>query len=118
MGANNAIYPQGNVLTNCCLPHSTSTFPEWHKHRGKQNRTHVRSLARCPVCCYKEQPWTWNPGRLAPRPGTLLTHHDAASIQVHHMLRQLVKPRQVLWLFFPLTFHQGDASQTERVSRA
>ena len=59
---------------------------------------------------------TWKPGGPVPRPGTLPTHHTARSVQVHHTLRQLVKPRQVLWLFFPLTFHQGDASQTERVS--
>lgn len=35
-----------------------------------------------------------------PGPGTLPTHHTARSVQVHHTLRQLVKPRQDLWLFF------------------
>lgn len=104
MGANNAICPRGHVLTNSC----TSTCLEWHEHRGKQNRTRVwLDLAQCPARCYPEYPWTWNPGRLVPRPGTLPTHLAASSIQVHRAPRQLVKPRQVLWLFFPLTFHQG-----------
>lgn len=59
---------------------------------------------------------TWNPGGLVPRPGTLPTHHTARSVQVHHTLRQLVKPRQVLWLFFSADFSPGGRQPNRAVS--
>lgn len=61
---------------------------------------------------------TWKPGGLVPRPGTLPTHHTARSVQVHHTLRQLVKPRQVLWLFFSADFSPGGCQPNRAGVRA
>lgn len=100
MGANNTIYPtrQGfDQLLSTSVP-----------HRGQQNRARLElSIMPGLVLCVADLEFELSP---APGPGTLLTHRSVSSLQVHHMLRQLVKPRQVPWLFFPLTFHQGDAS--------
>lgn len=87
------------------------------QRRGEQDRTHDGSLARLPGTLLGGADLALG-SQVARFPGLGLFRHicTARSVQVHHTLRQLVKPRQSCGYFFPLTFHQGDASQTERVS--